>query len=80
MISKMQSLSGAEFDRAYVQESGVNGHQKLDKVMTMVKSNASDSNLKALATAAHPLVKTHLQVSQDLLRTMSSNGTSGGTK
>ncbi len=70
MISKMQTASGSEFDRMYVQESGVNGHQKLDQVMSTVESSASDKGLKDLAKAAHPLVKTHLKVSKEMLTTM----------
>lgn len=68
MLTRMQGLSGAEFDRTYVQESGVNGHQKLDQVMSKVKANANDRNLKDLAKAAHPLVKTHLKVAQDMVK------------
>ncbi|MGV3559203.1 DUF4142 domain-containing protein [Larkinella arboricola] len=66
MLTKMQSLSGEEFDRFYVMESGVNGHQKLDQVMAKVETTASDASLKGIASAAHPLVRTHLQVAQDV--------------
>ncbi|GAB3255766.1 hypothetical protein GCM10027347_17130 [Larkinella harenae] len=66
MLTKMQSLGGEELDRFYVQESGVNGHQKLDQVMSKVESTATDASLKGVALAAHPLVRTHLQVSQDV--------------
>ncbi len=66
LISRMQNMSGEEFDRFYVTESGVKGHQKLDQVMSKVESSASDPSLKGLATAAHPLVKTHLKVAQDV--------------
>lgn len=76
MLSRMQAMSGADFDRMYVQESGVNGHMKLDAVMTQVQKNAKDKSLKDLAKAAHPLVKTHLKAAQDMMRTM-SNGTNG---
>ncbi|MCK8494419.1 DUF4142 domain-containing protein [Spirosoma sp. RP8] len=75
MVAKMQGMSGMELDRMYVQESGVNGHEKLDKVMSMVKSNASDPALKDVAKAAHPLVKTHLKVSKEVLNKMA--GSSG---
>lgn len=66
MIAKLQGMSGAAFDKAYVQESGVKGHQKLDGVMAKVESNASDSNLKGIGKAAHPLVKIHLQVARQI--------------
>lgn len=76
MIAKMQTMSGADFDRAYIRESGVKGHQLLDKTMSKVETRATDPSLKALASAAHPLVRTHLQVSRDELAQMS--GARGG--
>jgi putative membrane protein len=73
MMTMMDNMTaGADFDRHYVREHGVKGHQKLDKVMSMVKSKGKDDNLSAVAKAAHPLVKTHLMVSEDLLRKLSS--------
>lgn len=72
MLSRLQALSGSDFDRMYVQESGVNGHVKLDNVMTQVRKNANDKSLKDLADAAHPLVKTHLKVAQDMMQGMRS--------
>lgn len=77
MVAKMQGMNGTEFDRAYVRESGVNGHQLLDKTMTRVEQRAADPSLKALAAAAHPLVRTHLQVSRDEVSQMS--GRRGGS-
>ncbi|GAB2563815.1 DUF4142 domain-containing protein [Spirosoma aerophilum] len=67
MVTKLQGMSGQELDRMYVSESGVKGHQKLDGVMSTVESRASDSSLKGVAKAAHPLIKTHLKVSQEIL-------------
>jgi putative membrane protein len=70
MLTKMKAMSGADLDRFYVEQSGVKGHEQLDKVMSSVESGAKDASLKALATAAHPLVKTHLTVSRALLTKM----------
>lgn len=75
MLSRLQALSGTDFDRMYVQESGVNGHQRLDEVMGNVQKNAKDNSLRDLAKAAHPLVKTHLKVAHDMMRSM--GGTTG---
>lgn len=66
MVTKLQGMSGAELDRMYVTESGVKGHEKLDKVMSKVESSASDTSLKGIAKAAHPLVKTHLKVAKQI--------------
>lgn len=66
MVSRMQNMTGAAFDQMYMSESGVKGHQKLDKVMSTVESTASDPSLKGVAKAAHPLVKTHLDVARQI--------------
>lgn len=67
MLNKLQSVSGMSFDRLYLTESGVKGHEKLDTVMSTVQSNASDASLKAVAKAAHPLIKTHLKVARQVV-------------
>lgn len=77
MLTAMQGMSGGELDKHYMQEHAVKGHEKLDATMTKVKSSASDSNLKAVANAAHPLVKTHLKVSREVVAKMLGNGSSG---
>lgn len=66
MVTKLQGMSGASFDKMYVEESGVKGHEKLDKVMSKVESSASDASLKGIGKAAHPLVKTHLKVAREI--------------
>lgn len=70
LLGKFNQTSGVAFDKMYITESGVKGHEKLNQVMTKVESNASDSNLKQLAKAAHPLVKTHLAVSRQIMTSL----------
>ncbi len=71
MLSQMQNMSGMELDRHYMQAHAVGGHELLDATMTKVKASASDSNLKAVAQVAHPLVKEHLKVSREVMNKMS---------
>lgn len=78
MLTKMQAASGMAFDRMYTTESGVKGHEKLDAVMSKVKSSASDGNLKSVAQAAHPLVKAHLKVSREIVAKMSGGSMGSG--
>ncbi len=66
MVSKLQNASGASLDKMYMDETGVKGHEKLDKVMSTVESTASDASLKGIGKAAHPLVKTHLKVAKQI--------------
>lgn len=72
-LSKMQGLSGTDLDKEYVQQYAINGHQKLDQVMSTVRSQAKDANLQSIEKAAHPLVKTHLKVAQDMQNKMMNN-------
>jgi len=67
LLTQMQTISGKAFDKMYVLESGVKGHETLDKVMTTVETSAADANLKGVAKAAHPLVKTHLNVAHQIM-------------
>lgn len=77
MVTKLQGMSGMEFDRMYVQEGGVNNHKLLDQTLAKVESNATDASLKSVAKAAHPLVKTHLKVSQQVLSKLGMKGSTG---
>lgn len=75
MVSKMQGMTaGADFDRTYVRESGVNGHVKLQQTMSKVQANAADPSMKALASATMPVIQTHLNVSRSVVAKMSGNG------
>ena len=67
MVTKMQGMSGVDFDKLYVSESGIKGHEKLDTVMSTVESKASDPSLQDIAKAAHPLVKAHLNVAKQIM-------------
>lgn len=78
LISKMEGKSGADLDTFYIKESGVKGHEKLEKTMSKVQANAQDPALRSLAGAALPLVQTHLRVSRDSLAKM--NGTGNGSR
>lgn len=80
MTAKMEGMSGAALDRHYVPEHGIKGHEKLDKVMTKVENSGQDSNLLAVAKAAHPLVKTHLKVSRELSAKLKSGNAMSSTR
>ncbi len=67
-VEKLNAKSGADFDREYLQESGVDGHQKLEKTMSKVESKAADATLKTVASTALPLIKTHLQAARDEMK------------
>ncbi len=60
-----------EFDKKYLEESGVKGHQILQKTMKKVRDKAKDQVLKELAGLALPLIQTHLEVSREEAQTLS---------
>ena len=68
MIAKLNAKSGAEFDKMYLQEGGVDGHQRLENIMKEVQSHAADTTLKAVATTALPLIMAHLQAAREEMK------------
>jgi putative membrane protein len=73
MVSRVQDMSGADLDAFYINESGVRGHQLLQKTMTTVNASAKDAGLKKLAAATLPVIRTHLSISRNLQQTMGTN-------
>lgn len=68
MVDKLNAKTGADFDREYLQESGVDGHMKLEKTMNKVESKAMDATLKQVASTALPLIKIHFQAAMDEMK------------
>ena len=67
---KLAKLSGAEFDRAYM-EAMVSGHQTVAKNMMTEASSGSDRELKAFAAKTVPTVQMHLKMAQDIQKEVS---------
>ncbi len=79
LLSQVQNLAGAELDAFYINESGVKGHELLEKTMSTVNSTAKDPSLKQLATATLPVIRTHLTVSRDIRSTMGTTASRPAT-
>ena len=62
---KLAKLSGAEFDRAYM-DAMVTGHQTVAKNMMTEANGGADSELKAFAAKTLPTVQSHLKMAQDI--------------
>ena len=68
---KLAKLSGAAFDRAYI-DAMVTGHQTVaTKVMTEANSGA-DAQLKAFAGKTLPTVQSHLKMAQEIQKEVSA--------
>lgn len=65
MVTKLNGLSGAEFDKAYVKMM-VSDHKKDVKEFEKVANRSMDSDLKNFASATAPTLKEHLTAAQQL--------------
>ena len=72
ILSQLQQASGAEFDRMYLEMSGVQAHQKMAALFQNQASNGTDADFKSFASKTLPVVQMHLQMAQQ----MSSSGMS----
>lgn len=64
-VKKLKEKKGLELDTAYLEQTGIEGHKKLQAMMEKVQSKAESQVLKSLAGATLPIIKTHWQVSKD---------------
>jgi putative membrane protein len=66
LVGKLQSLKGKEFDQAYVEQIGVEAHQRAVDLFQQESQNGADAQLKAAAAHALPTIKHHLAMAQQL--------------
>jgi putative membrane protein len=67
--AKLEKLSGAAFDQAFV-SAMVADHQKDIKAFERESSSGTDADVKAFASKTLPTLKDHLQQVQDLSKTV----------
>ena len=64
--SSLQGLSGAEFDRAYIEHEVAYHQQVLDAIDQTLIPNAQNPELRALLEQTRPAVAAHLQHAQQI--------------
>jgi putative membrane protein len=64
-MKKLESLSGAEFDRAFA-KMAVTDHEKDIKLFEKASQNGNDAEVKAFAAKTLPTLREHLQQAQTL--------------
>jgi putative membrane protein len=64
-IEHLRGLSGAEFDKAYMQHM-VGDHNKAVTLFQNGSTNSSDSDIKAFATKNLPILQEHLRMAQEI--------------
>jgi putative membrane protein len=66
LVGKLQTLKGKEFDQAYVEQVGVEAHQRAVDLFTQQSQSGTDPQLKAAAAHALPTIKHHLEMAEQL--------------
>jgi len=72
--TKLSKLSGAEFDRAYIQAM-VDGHKKVAADVRKESTSGKDADVKTWAMKALPTVEMHLKQAETLNKTAHTNST-----
>jgi putative membrane protein len=72
MADKLNGLSGAAFDKAYLANAGVHDHKEAHQLVANAQKKATDPDVKALAAKLQPTIDQHLQSVQ----AMANGGTS----
>lgn len=74
VMKKLQSASGADFDREYMQAM-VRDHRDALKLAQRTAKGAKDSELKASAQKAAPEIQDHLKMAQEISKSEKRSGT-----
>jgi predicted outer membrane protein len=77
MSAKLEKLSGAEFDKAYMAQAGVKDHTETHKKLVADAKKIKDPEVKALADQHMPVVEQHLKAAQQM-NSGKSSGTAAG--
>ena len=70
LVGKLQTLKGSAFDQAYVEQVGVEAHQRAVDLFQQESQSGTDAQLKAAAAHALPIIKHHLAMAQQLAGSM----------
>ncbi|CAH2794194.1 MAG: hypothetical protein CBARDMAM_3250 [uncultured Caballeronia sp.] len=68
VTGSLESLHGADFDKAYIAQVAVDGHRKAVAVFSTESRDGNNAQLKNLATHALPIIKHHYAMAQQLAR------------
>ncbi|WP_250534049.1 DUF4142 domain-containing protein [Caballeronia sp. AZ10_KS36] len=66
VLDSLKGLKGKEFDTAYIQKVGVQGHQEAVEAFRKEAEGGQNADLKKAAQKALPTIEQHLKMAQDL--------------
>lgn len=73
-MKKLGTLSGAEFDKQYMKQAGVEDHREAHKLLQRVSKQAKDDELKQYAATTLQAVDQHGKMAKDMKGGQSSGG------
>ncbi|MBN3805137.1 DUF4142 domain-containing protein [Paraburkholderia sp. Ac-20336] len=66
LVGKLQTLKGTAFDQAYVEQIGVEAHQRAVDLFQQQSASGTDAQLKAAVAHALPTIRHHLDMARQL--------------
>lgn len=78
LAARLQKMHGDSFDKAYIQQAGLNDHSKVHSMLQKDAAKARDADLKALVAGMAPTVAAHLDAAKNLQ--VSVAGTAGAVR
>jgi predicted outer membrane protein len=66
MAAKLDKMSGADFDKAYMKQAGVQDHKTVHAKLKTASKKAKDAEVKALVDKTEPVVAQHLKSAQQM--------------
>ncbi len=82
MENKLGSLSGAQFDRQYLEQAGNRAHRETHQLLQRISTRAKDTDLKSYANKVLPTIEDHQKMAKDARKELqsTSEGRSSGGK
>jgi predicted outer membrane protein len=66
MAAKLEKMSGADFDKAYMKQAGVQDHKTVHSKLMAASKKAKDAEVKALVDKTEPVVAQHLKSAEQM--------------
>jgi predicted outer membrane protein len=66
MAAKLEKMSGADFDKAYMKQAGVQDHKTVHSKLMAASKKAKDPEVKALVDKTEPVVAQHLKSAEQM--------------
>jgi putative membrane protein len=68
VTGSLESLHGADFDKAYIAQVAVEGHRKAVALFSTESKDGNNAQLKNVAARALPIIKHHYEMAQQLAK------------